>query len=567
MATYYIRADGSAANKAAATGPTTDATKCMSSTTHNAETFAAGDQILLSDKGGAIGRINLVSSGTSGNPIVYGKAPGETPAININDYPLYASAKTDVTIQDLILTSGAPNTTAVLLAGACQRITIQRCTLTASQYGIQTSGAAASCVFTGNTFVTCITNVFYAYGVGGTGNTFSNNICPNGAGGVRLTSQAATTISGNTFGTTPAPVILNTTQTAGATVINSNTFAGPTTAGAYVFDFESCTLGTISATGNTITGGSIIKVYINASTAVTTFDTLTIASPTAGGVYIAGASANVTIKNSTLNCAVSIVGASHHIHLLGNEIYGFTSDLVILNSAHDCVVAFNEIHDGGQIDTTAAGDGVTSHGTDYNNQVHNNLIYNMSGTGLAMVETSHGWAYGNIIVNCGNPTGVGAATQVRAGIYLDLTGINAATGESWTVRDNIVVGNGPRQVFVSAACKDLVRMDYNCYFGEVDAAKFASIDDGSTNITWAVYHATYEPHSTHEDTGITASNVTSYAGSTATRLLAKAAAQLATDQAAVLAAAANVRSGTTILGQAGTLDVTADNASFHRVGI
>jgi hypothetical protein len=41
MATYFLRADGTAANKAAATGPASDATKCMSLATHNAETFAA----------------------------------------------------------------------------------------------------------------------------------------------------------------------------------------------------------------------------------------------------------------------------------------------------------------------------------------------------------------------------------------------------------------------------------------------------------------------------------------------------------------------------------------------
>ena len=53
-ATYYMRADGTAANKAAATGPASDKTKCMSITTHNKQTFSPGDRIYLSSQGGII---------------------------------------------------------------------------------------------------------------------------------------------------------------------------------------------------------------------------------------------------------------------------------------------------------------------------------------------------------------------------------------------------------------------------------------------------------------------------------------------------------------------------------
>lgn len=53
-ATYYVRADGTAANKSAAIGPSSDAAACMSVTVHNAETFSSGDIILLSSRGGII---------------------------------------------------------------------------------------------------------------------------------------------------------------------------------------------------------------------------------------------------------------------------------------------------------------------------------------------------------------------------------------------------------------------------------------------------------------------------------------------------------------------------------
>lgn len=73
MATYYMRADGTAANKAAATGPTSSAAACMSMATHNAETLAAGDTIILSDVGGDYVNTILTppTTGSSGSPIRY----------------------------------------------------------------------------------------------------------------------------------------------------------------------------------------------------------------------------------------------------------------------------------------------------------------------------------------------------------------------------------------------------------------------------------------------------------------------------------------------------------------
>ena len=71
MATYYVRADGTAANKAAATGPSTNPALCMSMATHNSSVFSPGDIILISGKGGAYSvRLATPSSGASGNPII-----------------------------------------------------------------------------------------------------------------------------------------------------------------------------------------------------------------------------------------------------------------------------------------------------------------------------------------------------------------------------------------------------------------------------------------------------------------------------------------------------------------
>jgi len=72
MATYYVRADGTAANKAAATSDAAASTS-MSVATHNGETYSADDVIVVSDAGGVYRgtRLNPPSSGSAGHPIIY----------------------------------------------------------------------------------------------------------------------------------------------------------------------------------------------------------------------------------------------------------------------------------------------------------------------------------------------------------------------------------------------------------------------------------------------------------------------------------------------------------------
>jgi len=79
-ATYYMRADGTAANKGAANSPNAAAT-AMSVATHNGETFSAGDIIELSSQGGTFSaRIVPPTSG-----VTYKNVTGETPTITVRD--------------------------------------------------------------------------------------------------------------------------------------------------------------------------------------------------------------------------------------------------------------------------------------------------------------------------------------------------------------------------------------------------------------------------------------------------------------------------------------------------
>lgn len=54
MGIYCVRVDGTASTKASATGPISTPARCMSIATHNAETFAPGDKIIVGGQGGVI---------------------------------------------------------------------------------------------------------------------------------------------------------------------------------------------------------------------------------------------------------------------------------------------------------------------------------------------------------------------------------------------------------------------------------------------------------------------------------------------------------------------------------
>ena len=70
-ATYYVRADGSAANKSLATGCTSPAS-AMDMSTLNGESFFPGDRIVLCSEGGVFrGQFGNTSNGAAGSPITY----------------------------------------------------------------------------------------------------------------------------------------------------------------------------------------------------------------------------------------------------------------------------------------------------------------------------------------------------------------------------------------------------------------------------------------------------------------------------------------------------------------
>ena len=83
-ATYYMRADGKAANKSAATSCFSPST-AMSVATHNSQTFSPDDVIAFCNDGGDY-KTSIIapSSGTPGHPIIYRNAAGDRPTIDLS---------------------------------------------------------------------------------------------------------------------------------------------------------------------------------------------------------------------------------------------------------------------------------------------------------------------------------------------------------------------------------------------------------------------------------------------------------------------------------------------------
>ncbi len=106
-ATYYMRSDGTAANLAAAVGPETDASKCMSPATFvpGSITLSPGDMVYVSGLGGIYTgwRWVLGASGTSKNPIQFIGSNG--PKItwhNSSFYAFYTNGKSYNTIKNIV---------------------------------------------------------------------------------------------------------------------------------------------------------------------------------------------------------------------------------------------------------------------------------------------------------------------------------------------------------------------------------------------------------------------------------------------------------------------------------
>jgi len=182
-----MRADGTAANKAAADG-TGGASTFMDCATHNGETFSANDVIKLDDGGGSFTDAALIppSSGTDGNPITYQPAAGETPVIHGAD-----TRNTNITVSavDWIDITGITCTDAlyygIKIDNAATNINVTSCTVSgAGNAGIavydESDDLQTDILIDGNTCTDCV-EAGIAVLEENDNITISNNICHSNA--------------------------------------------------------------------------------------------------------------------------------------------------------------------------------------------------------------------------------------------------------------------------------------------------------------------------------------------------------------------------------------------------
>jgi len=489
MTVYYLRADGTAANKAAATGPTSDASKCMSIATHNSETFSAGDVLRFSDKGGQFtAQLYMPSSGDVGNPIIYEPAPGEEPTWNhaavqatIWCCTVGGSEQSNVTIRGrpdyywpIANTHGVDYDAAIRMYAAGSNVTLQYLDLTCpgATLGLGILGANQ-------------TNLVIEDCIGTIGHSLLSLTGGNGLTMRRCTADDA-------FQFLSLSSVNNITL---ANCVPGNSGAGNT------YFFNAC-------------GGSLAMTDCQAYTDINGSVQFTNCNFTAGSVeHFRGTgsghfaclnTSGITIRDSSLSHGghFSAIGSSYNITFERcATYYGNDDGFDTANTAHDidfvdCLAWFCGPHNVPGESGTQVFDGFSSHDANYNINYLRCRAIGCAAGGFTHVGTSAGTMTDCLAAYCGGDYSAEEDGQVtnRGGICLAVTGANAHAGETWIVRRCVSIHNYPREVCLTAAAAEIVDMDFNDYYA-YDPANFASLTGyAGENIDWATYRAR-EPHS------------------------------------------------------------------------
>jgi hypothetical protein len=497
MPTYYISQTGTA-TKAEAVNPATP----MSVATHNASTFVAGDRIRASSQGGDIATgLVIPSAGASGNPIVYEAVSGESPRIVVatGTALTVAAGKHYVTVDGLYLeTQQSGSNFAAWVSGAATSTTFTNCTFKGVSFGLGASGATTNlttsgCLITGAN----ASGGIYLYNAAHTNINISAT--HNSGYGLRL-SGAGGAITGRVAITTTATV-----ASACHTITSVNcasigdlelTFniSGTTN---YPCDIVGCNNLLIS--GGTWVGANQFRLVTTLSTNIVVYGvTFQQSMSTPFYTTVTGCSGISVIGCTFDRCTSGGPGfnAVAGVQVRGNLIMGCTGDgIITLGGTTNALIEGNRVFGNGNKASTSDGDGITCHDTDNGIVVRNNLIVGNTASGVAMVGTSSGDIYNNVIVgNAGNWLAAGTGVnQVRGGVYISTSGVNATSGRGWRVRNNIIANNYPVEIHCTALSAPTVDSDYNCIWA-TDPAKVASITGLSTFLDWTAY-SVREPHS------------------------------------------------------------------------
>lgn len=500
-ATYYMRADGSAANKGAATS-CDDATTAMSVTTHNGQTFSGGDIIYVCGNGGTYTtELTNPSSGTSGSPISY--IGTSTPTWSMTSRNWYTNGRDYLVIEGITfnntssgysiqmtttdnstlrnITSTAPNG---IYVQTCVAPVLENVTSTASTNdGIRIAGTNAT--VTNPTVISAGRYGIFLESINGatiTGGTITNTTFE----GIRITNanNSAVTIDGTTLedvglngGATSAGIYYTGTGVTGTdlTIEDVEITSASGLGGIYLttapFETHRATISgvTVTESAHGFRANNTNNVDISDST---------FSDNTSDGIFFEGTSSGMEISNVT-------VGDN------GRDGISFGSGVT------NGTVNYSEIYGSGQTDSTSNGDGITTHAGSTGFSFHNNLIHGNRNAGFALVGDSGADVYNNTVYFNGDSTSVNMG--VRGGFY------NSGTGGVFDIKNNIFFGNYPYEIQVETNSVYLASdFDYNQYYhvgNNTVESNFADIDAGA--ISWATYSASNESNSNYGDPKLT----------------------------------------------------------------
>lgn len=468
-ASYYMRRDGTAANKAAAIGPTSDPAACMTPTVHNAQTFSAGDTIFLSSLGGDFTNgIVIPSSGSVGSVITYTKAVGNAPVIHVAGaaIPFNMASKNYITIDGIKVQSDAER--GVNISGTVTGITVQNCDITSATYGITSSGISTSCVVSNCWGTNNLYNVYFFNAVNGPIAIYGSSFT-NGRGIYVLNSTALTVSNYQHVGATINSIKAE--KVGSATIVNATNKSSV----AWAFNFLNCT------------NISVSNCY--------GFDS-------GGAFYSDGGNGHIFNDCYATNSSTGFWGINGAFNLRYTNcvaINGNSDGIGVTDYVWDVVWSKCKSFGNGNKSSTANGDGFTAHLTNHTVKATHCISVSNTCSGFAMVGLSQGIIeHCTIVGNAGDWVSEGGLKQIRGGIYFSLTAVSPTNGLSWTVTNCIVANNYPVEYWASSVSKSLVAMDYNVLWPK-DPTALVTLDSLVTTNSWAVYHATYEPNSDSAD--------------------------------------------------------------------
>ncbi len=531
MPTYYVSSAGNNSNNGLSPGAS-----WLTVAKVNGFSFVAGDIVLFNRGDSWAEQFTVPTSGSAGNPITFGAyGTGANPLFNkATGSIIVIPARTDIVIQDIDATA-TTGTAAINGSGVWTRLTLQRMTLNAA--------SGVSHIFNSSAVNTCLIDTVTT----GAGAGASNRISFVAAGNSDITISNFTSVSGGTttqvavstcanltltnvtvVGASTGIALTSITGTLGMTTVSAT---GSTTSG---IKLTSCTA-VLTATGLTV-GGTNQGFWILTSAlgGGSTFSSSTI-SGAGDGLRIDGSSGltctSVTAQNGTgrgfyaLGAWSTLVFTS--CTASGNAVDGFqfagTGSVATLTSCvadsnlidgfscingstvHDVTCSHCIAKNNGVTTNTSSGDGFTSHDAIYNFNLDHCVAYGNKQSGYAFINTSQGKLYNCVAYNNGGAwfTQMGGANlnSVRGGFYIAITGNNATTGNSWTVKNCISSSNYPVELMThTLILYALLVLDYNAYYHPANSNVF-SPDDDSTFQSWTTYHTTnsFEPHSLYGD--------------------------------------------------------------------